>query len=203
MRIFDVDRLRLLSAAQAGSSIILTVVIINCGFPSAATRPSYPKEKVKAPVPLKDERPVMGLVSAKNFVTSNAVENILSQPRKVYHEPALSTNKPDYGQVPTYLKKIKNQVENERTFFEHQIRQQEMEASAGTMRRMGEGERHELIIELKKKWGRVNEAYQKLPFTLDTPMRKFRKEKLESELTQLEKDIETLNRKTVLISEDY
>merc|ERR1711871_33939 len=61
-------------------------------FPAAATflkkhsgepvlpepsKPSESKLKTKPPVPKKSERPVMGLVSAKNFVTSNAVENIL------------------------------------------------------------------------------------------------------------------------------
>ena len=68
------------------------------------------------------------------------------------------------------------------------------------MRKMSEGEREELVTELKLKWQRVNEAYQKLPFTLDTPMRRMRKEKYEAELTQLEKDVETLSRKTVLVA---
>jgi len=31
-------------------------------------------------VPKKDEKPIMGLVSDKNFIVSNAVENILAAP---------------------------------------------------------------------------------------------------------------------------
>lgn len=37
----------------------------------------------KAPVPKKDEKPIMGLVSDKNFIVANAVENILAGKRTV------------------------------------------------------------------------------------------------------------------------
>lgn len=32
----------------------------------------------RAPVPKKDEKPIMGLVSDKNYIVANAVENILA-----------------------------------------------------------------------------------------------------------------------------
>lgn len=32
----------------------------------------------KQPVPKKDEKPIMGLVSDKNYIVANAVENILA-----------------------------------------------------------------------------------------------------------------------------
>ena len=35
----------------------------------------------KVAVPKKDEKPIMGLVSDKNFIVSNAVENILAAPK--------------------------------------------------------------------------------------------------------------------------
>lgn len=35
----------------------------------------------KVPVPKKDERPIHGLVSDKNFIVANAVENILAAPK--------------------------------------------------------------------------------------------------------------------------
>ena len=57
-----------------------------------------PKSKVKAPVPL--DKPVMGLVSGKNFVTANAVENILSQAKKVVTQEPLSTERVGFGKVP-------------------------------------------------------------------------------------------------------
>lgn len=39
---------------------------------------SYGEDHKRAPVPKKDEKPIMGLVSDKNFIVANAVENILA-----------------------------------------------------------------------------------------------------------------------------
>ena len=43
-----------------------------------AKKYSYAEDHKKAPVPKKDEKPIMGLVSDKNFIVANAVENILA-----------------------------------------------------------------------------------------------------------------------------
>jgi len=54
----------------------------------------------------------MGLKSNKNFIVSNAVENILAPPKTI---PTKSRyrNKKDYGKVPQYLKKIKENINTE------------------------------------------------------------------------------------------
>jgi len=166
------------------------------------TIPTLTRTKGKPAVPTREEKPVMGLVSAKNFVTANAVENILSTPKKVIYDAPLATSKPDYGKVPTYLKTVKGQIQHEKQLIEDYHRSAMEESRTGSVRQMTENERGALVLELKLKWQKVNEAYQKLPFTLDTPMRKMKKEKYEEELTQLEKDIETLSRKTVLVATD-
>ncbi|KAK9864242.1 hypothetical protein WJX84_007003, partial [Apatococcus fuscideae] len=44
------------------------------------------------------------------------------------------------------------------------------------------------------KWAVINGAYQKLPFSLDTPTKKRRKEELERQLGQIEKDIALLQK---------
>lgn len=163
--------------------------------------PSKTKAKVKAPVPTKDDKPVMGLVSGKNFVTANAVENILSQPKKVMTQEPLSTQRVGFGKVPKYLNTIKGALQEEKELIAEYHRQQQ-EASMSSMRQMSSGERDALVQELKEKWQKVNEAYQKLSFTLDTPMRKIRKETYEAELSQLEKDIQTLQGKNILVVEE-
>lgn len=43
-----------------------------CVLVPAATSPSHPKQKVKPPVPARTEKPLMGLTSNKNYITSNA-----------------------------------------------------------------------------------------------------------------------------------
>ncbi|EFC46066.1 predicted protein [Naegleria gruberi] len=57
-------------------------------------------------VPKKEEKPIMGLISKKNFVVSNAVDNILSAPKKVKQPEPLWTQKAEFGKVPDYLSKI-------------------------------------------------------------------------------------------------
>lgn len=55
--------------------------------------PTQPKEKRNPPVPKRDEKPVMGLVSSKNFITTNAIEAILSQARNRPTEEARWTDR--------------------------------------------------------------------------------------------------------------
>jgi hypothetical protein len=46
----------------------------------------YPDADRKKPlVPAQDEKPVMGLRTTKNFITTNAVENIMSVPKNPEH----------------------------------------------------------------------------------------------------------------------
>lgn len=73
---------------------------------------SYECDHKKAPVPCVHEKPVQGLKSGKNFIVSNAIENILSVPKQA-PEPVDWTKKKDYGQTPTYLNKIKENIDNE------------------------------------------------------------------------------------------
>ena len=49
----------------------------------AAQKPSTEKMRTKAPVPLKTDVPTMGLHSNKNFVTTNAIQAILSKPKQM------------------------------------------------------------------------------------------------------------------------
>lgn len=47
--------------------------------PNSAGPPTSPKPKLKAPLPAKGDVPLMGLASDRDFVTTNALEAILSQ----------------------------------------------------------------------------------------------------------------------------
>lgn len=158
------------------------------------------KTVTKPPVPKATERPVMGLVSQKNFVTANAIENILAKPPK-REEPLRATQKRDYGKVPKYLQTIKAQIAAEREMIAEYHRQQE-EAEHGSARAMSEEERDELLVELKMKWAKLNRAYGGLSFSLDVPSHQRKKEQLEQEMTQLEKDIKMLQGRQVVVVED-
>ena len=65
--------------------------------------------------------------------------------------------------------------------------------------KLSEEERIELLAGLKLKWAEVNEKYQKMTFTLDTPAKRQRKERYEEQLMQFEKDIDMLSRKNIYV----
>ena len=64
-------------------------------------------------MPKKDEKPIMGLVSDKNFIVSNAVENILAAPKLPGSSDKDYLKKKNYGKVPKYLQTIKKEIEDE------------------------------------------------------------------------------------------
>merc|ERR1719240_2088318 len=82
----------------------------------------------------------------KNFVTSNAVENILAVPKA----PVEATDwlkKPHFGEVPPYLLKIKQEISDEYEYIKA-MQQQQMDEGPAGMRQIGEEERTELITSL-------------------------------------------------------
>ena len=67
-------------------------------------------EVKKPPIPTIADKPIMGLKSNKNYITSNAIDNILMPTRKKVKEEFNYLTKKYYGQVPPYLKKLKEKV---------------------------------------------------------------------------------------------
>lgn len=61
----------------------------------------------KQAVPKRDEKPIHGLVSDKNFIVANAVENILAAPKLPARQDQDFLKKKTYGKVPKYVTKIK------------------------------------------------------------------------------------------------
>jgi hypothetical protein len=164
-------------------------------------QPSELKPKLKPDVPKKADIPVMNIVTSKNFVVANAVETILAAPKKVSDGAKDYLTKEDYGKVPKYLKHIKDDIDAEYEYI-RQLQEQEEEARASMVRPMGEDERLGLIAGLKAKWESVNTEYQATTHLtkLDTIGKIKRKEKYEAELSQIEKDIEKLNRKNINVT---
>lgn len=152
--------------------------------------------------PKKGEGPVMNLVTSKNFIVANAVEVILAAPRKVSDGAKDYLNKEDYGKVPKYLTHIKKDIEAEYEYI-RQLQQQREDQERSQVRPMEEEERQFLIEGLKAKWEAVNTEYQGSTHLtkLDTMGKIKRKEKYEAELSQIEKDIERLAKKSILIDQ--
>lgn len=82
-------------------------IIIN-SVQSYKYEPTYKKPSVPTVV----EKPIMGLRSNKNFIVTNAVENILAAPKTMPEEQSW-TEKKDYGRTPDYLTRIQESITNE------------------------------------------------------------------------------------------
>jgi len=165
--------------------------------------PTMTKPKLKVPLIKRDDKPIMGLVSAKNFVTANAVENILMQPKKLPDGDIEPMKKADFAKVPQYLQTVKQKIAHEKAIVEEfNMRMTQAQNSQGAVRKMSEAERSELLVALKQRWQHTNSEYQKLPFHVGTDRARMRKEKYEANLAQIEKDIETLSRKVVLVADE-
>ncbi|KAJ7297326.1 hypothetical protein O6H91_05G047400 [Diphasiastrum complanatum] len=155
------------------------------------------KAKEKPPIP--HEKPKMGVNSGKNYINDNAVEVIHATPKKLPKFVPRYVEKEEYGKVPAYLVRFNEILRKKQQKVIGLAQKQQMLSDHPNSRRLEEGERQELIAMLKQKWQQVNEAYQKISFTLDTPAKKSRKEEYEEQLMQIERDILTLSRRVVLV----
>jgi hypothetical protein len=162
----------------------------------------------KPGVVTREDKPILGLKSSKNFVTANAVEAILAVPgnrARVTKDPPQYLKKDDFGQVPKYLNQVRDEIDRENEMIEEFVRQNRHmldEDEGARVEPMDERERQQLVCALKAKWDHVNAKYQKLCHNVvfDTLGKVRRKETFEKELTQLEKDIELLSKGQVAVA---
>lgn len=145
-------------------------------------------------MPKRDEKPIHGLVSDKNFIVANAVENILAAPKLQSQKDKDYLKKKAYGAVPKYLTKIRNEIEDEYNLVrEMQIEEQDERDRQKFL--MPDTERQELISALKKKWESLNKQFQEKThyvMPLDTVGKKNRMDGLTKEMDQIEGDIKKL-----------
>eukprot|EP00741_Cyanophora_paradoxa_P000150 tig00000057_g145.t1 len=163
-------------------------------------KPFMRTEEKKPSVPRKEEKPIMNLKSEKNFITANAVENILMVPKRK-PEPLDYTKKPDYGKVPQYLEKVKTQIAEEYEYIRN-VQDAHERAGQPRFRVLAEDEKREVLSGLKQRWEVLNRQFQTLPVVLDTVSKKKRKEDLEAELANIEKDIQRMSKEVVVVADD-
>ena len=115
---------------------------------------------------------------------------------RIQEQPPQYRNKADYGKVPAYLSDVKQEIERENQMIAEYLRggQEEYDEYDADEVELGQEEAEALIDALKTKWDDTNQKYQKMchMVKLDTIGKVRRKENLEKELNQLEKDIESL-----------
>lgn len=168
-------------------------------LPEQTNKFNYTSQERKPPIPKKDEKPILGLKTDKNFIVANAVEVILKAP-KALPEQADPLKKKEYGRVPEYINKIKGDIEEEYNTLRQLKREQEDEEERQRYL-VSQEEVKELREGLKKKWQAVNREYQMITHIRkpDTQGLKRKKENCEKELAQLEKDMAALDRAYVFV----
>lgn len=200
------------AAASIGADVAADVnpkkfLKAGAGHPPLPTVTKFDRHEspLKQSVPSRDDKPVMGLKTEKNFVMSNAVEAIVTAPKRATVEQPLAMTRPSFGKTPSYLHGIKQQLQMETTAIaaagDREKHQQE-EIKAHYFRQMAEEDKDRLLAQLKEKWEEKHRQYQALPFAQDTAMQIARKEGLENEMKAIEQALAKLNKKVLYVYKD-
>jgi hypothetical protein len=156
----------------------------------------------KPAVPKVHEKPIMGLVTDKNFVVSNAVDNILSQPKKTDSQEPNWLKKPEFGKTPMYLSKIRKEIMDEYEYIQEMQNHQQNRGNK-ELRAISEKERDQLIEQLKEKWATLNKKYQGISFSMPSDkVHVQRKEALEAEMDKIEQDIQKLSKRQIFVIDE-
>jgi hypothetical protein len=165
----------------------------------AQLKPTKLKEtKHIASVPKATDRPVMNLVTSKNFIVANAVETILAAPKKVTTGAKDYLQKEDYGKTPKYLTAVRKDIEAEYQYIRH-LNEEQLQATRLPIQPLEEEERVAMVNALKAKWEKINTDFQAGTHLtkLDTMGKMRRKETQEASLSLIEKDIEKLSKRNI------
>jgi len=171
-------------------------------------------ERKKPPVPKNGDMPKMGFKTKKDFVTSNALANINSvpaNPHRIYVDTRIGDKnlldpsglvpkyvaKKTYGKIPPYVKKKNIEMEEEKERYSEYVKEMFARRAAP---QMPEDERLRVIDGLKTNWEQANHEFLGLPMILDTISKVKKKEKLEKQMAQLERDIDLMeSHKTIYV----
>lgn len=173
----------------------------------------YPDENRRRPqVPPKDDKPLMGLKTTKNFITTNAVQNITSvpkKPEKIYVDTKKGDknlldpsglepkfiHKKEYGSTPQYLTRRQEEMKRAQEEYNAYVAEH---FRRGAMQQLTADERESILKGLKQNWEEIHDQYQGLSVVTDTAPKKNRKERMEAEMKQLERDIESIQKHKVI-----
>ncbi|ESP01923.1 hypothetical protein LOTGIDRAFT_199949 [Lottia gigantea] len=166
----------------------------------------------KPPIPSKDDKPLMGLKTTKNFITTNAVQNITSVPKRPEKKYVDTRNgdahnlipsglepvyvqKKEFGEVPEYIVKRKEEMIKAQDEYNQYVAEY---MRRGAMQKLTEDERRAILDGLKTNWEDIHDQYQGLSVVTDTAPKKNRKERMEAQMKQLERDIEMFEKHKII-----
>ncbi|CAF0774879.1 unnamed protein product [Rotaria sordida] len=180
------------------------------------TSPSKDHSQRKPPVPSIRDAPKMGARTEKNFIQTNALDVVMTVPKKPERnivddrygdkfpiDPSGLTPKyilkKNFGEVPVYIKSRRADMEKAKQ--EYQVYVSDY-FRRGAMREMDNNERQIILDGLKKQWEDVHHEYQTLSVIIDTIPKRLYKERLEHQMKLLEKDIDLLEKHQIIYIAD-
>mmetsp|Transcript_19266 Transcript_19266/g.58266 ORF Transcript_19266/g.58266 Transcript_19266/m.58266 type:complete len:255 (-) Transcript_19266:87-851(-) len=151
----------------------------------------------KDAVPSRNERPVYGIKTSKNFIEANAIDAILTAPPAKTEGPELMMKRPEFGKVPRYLDDVKAEIQIENDMIDAVVREHLGQAQAEEVEYLEElpdDERDALKAQLQERLDAVNRRHQLIAHhTKLEHNQKRKKEHLEMEMDRLEADIKRLS----------
>ncbi|XP_042332079.1 enkurin isoform X2 [Sceloporus undulatus] len=170
------------------------------------------KKMSQSAVPKITDHPIMGVQCTKNFISTNAANVIMGvakKPQKLCVDRkqgdkfVLETSgllpkylkKKDYGVTPKYVIKRTEEAKKAQEAYDAYVRETLRQKA---MKRLSDEERESLLEGLKKNWEEVHQAFQSLSVEIDTLPKKLNKERLETQMKQLEHDIQTIEKHKVI-----
>jgi len=158
---------------------------------------------VKPAIPAKEDKPVMGLKTDKNFVVANAVENILAVPKKnTLRSPTdgRAVERDDYGKVPEYIHKVKAELKQQYELIDSVKVAKAKDAEQFSQ--LSHAEIQELRAGLQKRWDTLNKEFQTMGFSVETFSQKRRQEQVEAELRSVEAALQKINKPHIFVFDD-
>ena len=101
----------------------------------------------------------------------------------------------DFGETPNYLSKRKDEMKRAQEEYNAYVAEH---FRRGAMRSLTADEREAILRGLKQNWEEIHDQYQGLSVVTDTAPKKNRKERMEAEMKQLERDIEAIEKHRVI-----
>uniref|UniRef100_A0A0B7AG22 Enkurin domain-containing protein n=2 Tax=Arion vulgaris TaxID=1028688 RepID=A0A0B7AG22_9EUPU len=180
-------------------------------FPKRESFRYLDDDRKKPPVPKKTDIPLMGLKTTRNLICVNTVKNITSFPKiptkrlvdtchgdtfnliTSGHEPVY-VHKKDFGEVPKYLTRRNEEMMRAQDEYDHYVAEC---FRKGDLRQLTVEEHKAIVDGLKTNWEDIQEQYNSLPVVTDTLGKKYRRERMEGVMKQLEIDIDMLEKHRV------
>ena len=154
----------------------------------------------KEAVPRSNDTNAINSRQQKNFVkdnTNKAIFGLKPPSAKANEEATIAGKNKNYGKVPNYLNKYKNEREDQ---VKQRAIDEEMAKHPPGTRLMPESERQETLRDLNEAKDATNRELERLPIVAHSAKMERHKKELEEKMSRLDRALETFSKPTVYVA---